>query len=290
MLASSNSSRSTCSPGRSVVSPPSSISSLLQHLADDHLDMLVVDLHALQTIDLLDFVDEVDRQFLDALDAQNVMRARVAFDDEVALLHIIAFADADVLGLRQQIFDRFLLLVLGLQDHAALVLIVLAELDIAIGFGQHRAILRLARFEQFRHPRQTAGDVTGLGTFGRDTRQHVAGLHFGPVFHRQDGIHGQGITRFARRGGYRLALLVDDGDGRTQIRALGEPARQSMIFFWLTPVVSSATSVNDKPSEMSSYRTMPSTSVRIGNEFGFHSAIRSPRLMFWPSSTIRRAP
>jgi hypothetical protein len=36
-------------------------------------------------------------------------------------------------------------------------------------------ILGTARLEQFRHPRQTAGDVLGLGALARDTRHHVAG-------------------------------------------------------------------------------------------------------------------
>ncbi len=48
---------------------------LLHHLADDHFNVLVVDLHALQPVDLLDFLDQIDRQLLHALDAQNVMRA-----------------------------------------------------------------------------------------------------------------------------------------------------------------------------------------------------------------------
>jgi hypothetical protein len=39
---------------------------LLQHLADDDLDVLVVDLHALEPVDVLDLVDEVVRQRLHA--------------------------------------------------------------------------------------------------------------------------------------------------------------------------------------------------------------------------------
>ena len=35
---------------------------LAQHLANDHLDVLVVDLHALQAVDVLDLVDQVGRQ------------------------------------------------------------------------------------------------------------------------------------------------------------------------------------------------------------------------------------
>ena len=79
---------------------------LLHHLAADHFDMLVVDLHALQAIDVLDFLDQIGRQFLHALDAQNVVRAGIAFDDVIALLHIIALAHADMLALGDQILGR----------------------------------------------------------------------------------------------------------------------------------------------------------------------------------------
>ena len=48
---------------------------LAQHLANDHLDVLVVDLHALQAIDVLDFLGQVHGQRLDAQQAQDVLRA-----------------------------------------------------------------------------------------------------------------------------------------------------------------------------------------------------------------------
>src|ERR1700682_4578 len=51
---------------------------LAQHLADDHLDVLVVDLHTLQAVDVLDLAHQVVRQRLDALQAQDVMRGRLA--------------------------------------------------------------------------------------------------------------------------------------------------------------------------------------------------------------------
>ena len=41
---------------------------LLQHLTHDHFDVLVVDLHALQSIDVLHFVDHVVGQRLDTHD------------------------------------------------------------------------------------------------------------------------------------------------------------------------------------------------------------------------------
>ncbi len=57
---------------------------LLQHLTNDRLDVLVVDRHALQSVDLLDFVHEEVGQGLDAQDAQDVVRIRVAVDDVLA--------------------------------------------------------------------------------------------------------------------------------------------------------------------------------------------------------------
>ena len=47
---------------------------LLQHLANDHLDVLVVDLHALEPIDLLDLADEIFGQRLDAEHFEDVVR------------------------------------------------------------------------------------------------------------------------------------------------------------------------------------------------------------------------
>mgnify|MGYP003694524461 CR=1 FL=1 len=67
-------------PEDSRSSPASVDLDLLQHLPDDHLDMLVVDRHALQPVDLLDLVDEVVGQLLDALDRQDVVRRRIAVE------------------------------------------------------------------------------------------------------------------------------------------------------------------------------------------------------------------
>ena len=57
---------------------------LLQHLANDHLDVLVVDLHALQPVDLLDLVDEVLGQRLDPQHFEDVVRVRASREISVS--------------------------------------------------------------------------------------------------------------------------------------------------------------------------------------------------------------
>src|SRR6266851_7502308 len=192
---------------------------LLQHLTDNHFDVLVVDQHALQPVDLLDFVDQIGGEFLDALDRQDVVRCRVAFDDEVALFDDIAVLQVNVLALRDQVLARLLGLVHRLDRDATLVLVVAAEADRAGDFGDDRRVLWLAGLEQFGDPRQTARDVARLGAFCRDTRQDVAGLDLAADVHRQDRVDRQHVAGIAAtRELEDLAVLALDHDRRTQIR------------------------------------------------------------------------
>ena len=54
------------------------------HLANDHFDVLVVDVHALQAIDFLDFVHQVSLQLLLTEHAQNVVRVERAVHQRFA--------------------------------------------------------------------------------------------------------------------------------------------------------------------------------------------------------------
>src|SRR5215510_9772202 len=198
---------------------------LPQHLADDHLDVLGVDQHALQPIDLLDFVDQVGSEFLDALDRQDVVRRRIALDDEIALFDDVAVLQMDVLALRDKVLARLLGLVHRLDRDAALVLVVAAEADGAGDLGDDRRVLWLARLEQFRHARQTAGDVARLGAFGRDTGENVARLDLGVDVDREDRVDRQHVAGIAATCELQhLAVLALDHDRRTQVRATARRA------------------------------------------------------------------
>ena len=96
-----------------------------------------------------------------------------------------------------KILLRLLALDARLDDHATLVLVVLAEADGAGGLRDDRGLLRTPCLEQLRHPRQTAGDVPGLGALGRNTRDHVARLHGRARIDRDDGVDREQIARIA---------------------------------------------------------------------------------------------
>ena len=76
------------------------------HLPDDDLDVLVVDVDALQPVDLLDFVDEIRVQRLLAEDRQDVVRVARPVHQRLARPDAVAFLDVDVHAARQRVLSR----------------------------------------------------------------------------------------------------------------------------------------------------------------------------------------
>ena len=130
------------------------------------------------------------------------MRIGRAADQIVAALDEIAFLDVDHLGLGHQILDRLAALV-GDDRDLALGLIVLAERDPAGDLGDDRILLGLARLEQLRHPRQTAGDVAGLGGLAGDAGEHLAGLDPLAVLDREHRARREHVARRLARSSRR---------------------------------------------------------------------------------------
>ena len=75
---------------------------LAQHLADDDLDVLVVNLDALEAVNFLHFVDQVLLQVLRSADLEDFVRNDRTFGELLALLHEVALEDDDVLGQRDE--------------------------------------------------------------------------------------------------------------------------------------------------------------------------------------------
>src|ERR1700730_1983397 len=197
-----------------------------QHLAHDDLDVLIVDGHALQTINFLHLVHEIALKLAIAEDGQVVVRIRRAVHQRLARLDPVAFVDRDVLAARDQVLLG--LPIVGTDDDLAHALDEAGELNRAVDLGDDCLLLRLACLEQLGHPRQTAGDVLRLGRLARDLRDDVGLVHLHAVGAEQVGTHRQHVAsprlsgrlavrrvvpaarRLDRHPGLKLALLVLD--------------------------------------------------------------------------------
>src|SRR5690606_21927287 len=130
---------------------------------------------------VLYFVDDVLGQRLYAFQAQDVVRARRAVRNDFATLDVLALEHRHLAPLRNQYFivraavER-IHAICRRDDQAALALGFLAEADGARNLRQDGRLFRFARFEEVGNTRQTTGDVAGLRTFLRDTRDNVTDL------------------------------------------------------------------------------------------------------------------
>ena len=98
-----------------------------------------------------------------------------------------------------------------LDENAALAAHARAKVHEAVNLGNFRRVFRTARFEQFRHARQTAGDVLGLGRFARRFGHQRSGDDL--VAFVDDDVRA-GRNRIIR---HDFALVVADDDLRVQI-------------------------------------------------------------------------
>ncbi len=160
---------------------------LLQHLAHDHADVLVVDLHTLQSVHLLNLVQQVLLHRPRALDPQNVVRVHRTLGETVARPHPVALVHAKVLARRHLVELRRLRVVhhrrpvvqdpQRLHEDLPLAALDVAEAHHAVDLRDRGRILRATRLEELRHARQTARDVSRLVRLAADLGQHRAGAH-----------------------------------------------------------------------------------------------------------------
>ena len=69
--------------------------------------MLIVDLHALQAVNVLNLVHHVFSQSFHTHDLQNIMWGRVAIHDVFAFLDEVTFLNRNVAALRHHVFHGF---------------------------------------------------------------------------------------------------------------------------------------------------------------------------------------
>ena len=98
-----NSNLSMTEPGSRPVSPTRLDPHLAEHLGDDDLQVLVVDLDALRAVDVLDLAEEVALDGLLAGDPEDVVRDERPLDQRVAGADAVAAVDAEVLAVGDEV-------------------------------------------------------------------------------------------------------------------------------------------------------------------------------------------
>ena len=185
-----------------------------KHLANDGFDVLVGDGDALETVDFLDFVDQVALQLLLTEHGEDVMRVQRTIHERLAGAHALAFLHVDVDAARHGVFLLFS--VVGGDVDLALTLGDFAELDRAIDLADDRGFARLAGLEELDDAGQTAGDVLGARGFARDLGKDIAGRDLVAILDHEVRAGRHEVTLVA------LGTLDDDGRLALLVRRIGD--------------------------------------------------------------------
>src|SRR5437762_1018447 len=146
------------------------------HLTNDGFDVLVIDVDALEAVDLLNGVDEIGLREFFAEDGQQVVQVGRTVDDSFAGFDVFAFLNVDVDAARNRIFLAGLA-VFAFDVDFAHTLSDFAVANDAVDFADDGRVLGFAGFEEFDDARETTGDVFRFGGFTRDLGQDVARLN-----------------------------------------------------------------------------------------------------------------
>ena len=103
------------------------------HLPYDNLEVLVIDLHTLETVNLLDFIDNVFLHLDRSENVENVRRGDCSVRKPHAGLHVVVLLNKYLLGKRYEV--SLFLSGLALDDDFAVSSLDLAHYHLSVDFG-----------------------------------------------------------------------------------------------------------------------------------------------------------
>jgi hypothetical protein len=140
---------------------------LAEHLANDDLNVLVVDRYTLRTVDALHTIDEVQLHRANTLDAKNFLRVEVSDVQLRTERNVLAILNEEGRATQNRVSNRLVTVVRG-QDEAASPIRVL-DVDDTVSLCNRGSTLGGTSLEQLGDARKTLRDVIcGCDTTGVD--------------------------------------------------------------------------------------------------------------------------
>ncbi len=188
--------------------------------------MLVIDLYALQTVDVLNFIDDILRQRIHTLQTQNIVRIGRPISYYFPFLDMLTLEHAQLTPFGDQLFVEgasvWQCLAIRRGNHqTALTLGFLAKGNRTSHLGENGRVFWTTRFKQIRYPGQTTGDITGFRPLLRDPCDHITCTDPTPIADAEKGVGRQHVVCWNSRAweGHFLALVIQHGHHRLEILA-----------------------------------------------------------------------
>ncbi len=193
-----------------------------QHLTNDNFDVFIVNLNALQTVYILDFVNDVTRHSMNATQTQNVVRRFRTIGNHITTFYTFTFEHVELTPFRNHLFVR--VTTINRRNHQTTFAFgFFTEGNDTCDFSKDCRLFRTTRFEQVRNARQTTGDILGTAGFLRNTRQGVTRTDLYAIFQLYNRFTRQEVLRrhIGTRDQNVITLSINDFQRRTQIFTTG---------------------------------------------------------------------
>ena len=165
---------------------------LTHHLANDNLKVFVVNLHTLQTVYVLDFVDDILLYGRGALNCEDVGRCDCAVGQRCTGTNIVVLLYEHLLRQRHKILTN--ITHLRCDDNFTVTALQLTHGYLTVNFCNDGRIRRVTSLEELSNTRQTTGDVTTTATeCTRNLHEDITCLHLLTVVHHDMAVDGEVI-------------------------------------------------------------------------------------------------
>ena len=137
--------------------------------------MLIVNLHTLQTVNVLDFIYDIFLNGCRTFDGQDVGRSNSTVRQRSSGTYIVIFLNQNLLRQSNQVLTN--VTSLRCNDDFTVTTFNLTHRNFTIDFRNDSRIRRVTSFEQLSYTWKTTGDITRLTYGTRNLHQNITRLH-----------------------------------------------------------------------------------------------------------------
>src|SRR5690606_12641619 len=148
---------------------------LTHHLANDHLNVFIIDANTLQTIYFLNLIHHVLLYCKWSLDREDILRRSLSIRKRRTSLHEVAILSEDLPCERNEIL--LLHAILRFDDDLAVTTLDGSHRNHTIDLRYNSRVARIPCFEELGNPWKTTGDIPQLSKHTRNLHKHLSCPH-----------------------------------------------------------------------------------------------------------------
>src|SRR3989338_913359 len=161
----------------------------LKHLANNHFDVLIVNSHTLEAINLLNFTNKISSQGFYTQNTQDIMWYWITINNDITRFHIVTILNQNVTSSWNKVLKWLLCLIFRSNSQTTFRLVILTKFYTTIKFSHNIGIFWLTCFKKLRNAWQTTRDVPCFRCFPWNLCKNITSVNHTTIFNGQNRVH-----------------------------------------------------------------------------------------------------